>query len=55
MQICDIHSKLISDVFLLVKSLEAVLPIDHISPESPKLCVANLTRLVFVKQTCKLY
>jgi len=36
---------------VLVKSLETVLPIDHISPESSKFCVANLTRLVFVKQT----
>merc|ERR1719305_377984 len=36
---------------ILVKSLETVLPVDHIAPESSKLCVANLTGLVFVKQT----
>ena len=38
---------------LLVKSLETVLPVDHIAPESSKLFVANLPRLVFVKKTCK--
>jgi len=36
---------------VLVKGLETVLPVDDISPESSKLCIANLTRLVFVKQT----
>ena len=50
MQVNGIFLKYYFSEALLVKGLEAVLPVHHVPPEKTKLFKADLTSLVCVKQ-----